>query len=261
MSALLEVRAMDAWYGAVKVLHGIEFDVPHGGVTTLIGANGAGKTSTLRAICNALVRREGSVRFADRPLEGLSTHAIIARGIAHVPDGRGTFAPLTVEQNLRLGGHTLSNARSVTVAMNEVYALFPKLKEREHQQAGTLSGGEQQMLAIGRALMADPKLMLLDEPSLGLAPMLVEEIFGIVRQFVTKENMTVLLVEQNAAMALDLADHGYVMENGRIVLEGSAASLRENSDIKEFYLGLNEGGARKSYRETKRYRRRKRWLS
>jgi branched-chain amino acid transport system ATP-binding protein len=168
---------------------------------------------------------------------------------------------LTVEDNLIAGGHTRSDAAAVRESIDRVYDVFPPLKERRHQASGYLSGGEQQMLVIGRALMSQPKVILLDEPSLGLAPQLVEEIFGIVRRLKEEQGLTVLLVEQNAAMALDIADHGYVMENGRIVLEGPAASLRENSDIKEFYLGLNEAGGRKSYRELKHYRRRKRWLS
>lgn len=238
MNALLEVRALDAWYGAVKVLHGIEFDVPHGGVTTLIGANGAGKTSTLRAICNALVRRQGKVRFADKALEGLSTHDIIGLGIAHVPDGRGTFAPLSVEQNLQLGGHTLPNAKAVAIAMKEVYALFPKLKEREHQQAGTLSGGEQQMLAIGRALMSRPKLILLDEPSFGLAPLIVKSIFETLRQITQGDGVSVLLVEQNVNLALALADQACLIESGRVVKRCSAQEMRADETVKRVYLGL-----------------------
>ena len=176
-------------------------------------------------------------------------------------EGRRVFEHLTVEENLVAGGHTVVNLRGVREGIERVYAYFPRLKERRAQQAGYLSGGEQQMLAIGRGLMSKPKLMMLDEPSLGLAPMLTVEIFRIVRQLVEKEGIAVLLVEQNAALALDFAEHGYVIENGRIVLEGSAEALAQNSDVKEFYLGLNDLGSRKSYRDTKRYRRRKRWLS
>jgi branched-chain amino acid transport system ATP-binding protein len=176
-------------------------------------------------------------------------------------EGRRVFENLTVEENLVAGAHSKRDKGAVRDGIDRVYASFPRLKERRSQVSGYLSGGEQQMLVIGRALMSDPKVILLDEPSLGLAPMIVEEIFGVIRRLKDEQKLTVLLVEQNAALALDIADHGYVMENGRIVLEGPAPSLRENSDVKEFYLGLNEAGARKSYRDTKHYRRRKRWLS
>jgi branched-chain amino acid transport system ATP-binding protein len=185
----------------------------------------------------------------------------VKRGVAQVFEGRRVFENLTVEENLIAGAHTRSRSAEIRNAADRIYGSFPVLKERRHQTAGYLSGGEQQMLVIGRALMSDPKVILLDEPSLGLAPMLIEEIFGVIRRLKEEQKITVLLVEQNAALALDIADHGYVMENGRIVLEGPAESLRQNSDIKEFYLGLNEAGTRKSYRESKNYRRRKRWLS
>jgi branched-chain amino acid transport system ATP-binding protein len=191
----------------------------------------------------------------------MRAHDVTRLGLAQVFEGRRVFEHLTTEENLIAGGHVQKDGRGVKQGIDMVYTYFPRLKERRHQQSGYLSGGEQQMLAIGRALMSRPKVVLLDEPSLGLAPMLVEEIFGIVSRLVQQEKLSVLLVEQNAAMALSVADHGYVMENGRIVLEGPADKLRDNSDIKEFYLGLNEGGARKSYRDTKHYKRRKRWLS
>ncbi|WP_119422779.1 ABC transporter ATP-binding protein [Desertibaculum subflavum] len=264
---MLTINNIEVVYdGVILVLKGVSLEVRDGSITTLLGANGAGKTTTLKAISGVLRAERGEVTKGSIELDGkridrFAAYDIVSHGVVQVFEGRRVFVNLTVEENLVAGGHVVPNLPKVRAGIERVYSYFPRLKERRQQQAGYLSGGEQQMLAIGRALMSDPKLILLDEPSLGLAPMLVEEIFGIVRQFVTKEKLTVLLVEQNAAMALDLADHGYVMENGRIVLEGAAATLRENSDIKEFYLGLNEGGVRKSYRDSKRYRRRKRWLS
>ena len=232
----------------------------------MLGANGAGKTTTLKAI-SGILRAErgevckGSIEFGGERIDGMPPHEIVKRGIVQVFEGRRVFEHLTVEENLIAGGHTVVELRAVRQGIDLVYSYFPRLKERRSQQAGYLSGGEQQMLAIGRGLMSQPKLVMLDEPSLGLAPMLIEEIFGIVRKLVESERIAVLLVEQNAALALSLADHGYVIETGRIVLDGSAASLAQNSDVKEFYLGLNEVGSRKSYHEVKRYRRRKRWLS
>ena len=250
----------------IQVLKGVSLEVPDGGITTLLGANGAGKTTTLKAI-SGILRAErgeiakGSIVFAGERIEGLPAHQIVTRGIVQVFEGRRVFDYLTVEENLIAGGHILADLRGLRQGIELVYSYFPQLKGRRSQQAGYLSGGEQQMLAIGRALMARPKLVMLDEPSLGLAPMLVEEIFRIVRRLVATERLAVLLVEQNAALALSAADHGYVIENGRIVLEGTADALAQNSDVKEFYLGLNDVGSRKSYREAKRYRRRKRWLS
>jgi branched-chain amino acid transport system ATP-binding protein len=238
MTSLLEIRSLNAWYGNVQVLHGIDFDVPQGGVTTLIGANGAGKTSTLRAICNAMVRREGSIRFAGKAIDRLGTHEVIKLGMAHVPDGRGTFAPLSVEQNLQLGGHSLPNRNAVHDEMKKVYALFPKLKEREHQQAGTLSGGEQQMLAVGRALMSRPKLILLDEPSFGLAPLIVKSIFETLRQITLGQGVSVLLVEQNVNLALALADQACLIESGRVVKACGAKEMRSDETVKRVYLGL-----------------------
>jgi branched-chain amino acid transport system ATP-binding protein len=204
---------------------------------------------------------KGSVELDGERLDRLLPYDVVKRGVAQVFEGRRVFENLTVEENLIAGAHSLRDNTAVRHGIDRVLDSFPVLKERRHQSAGYLSGGEQQMLVIGRALMSDPKVILLDEPSLGLAPMVIEEIFGVIRRLKDEQKITVLLVEQNAALALDIADHGYVMENGRIVLEGPAESLRENSDIKEFYLGLNEAGARKSYRDTKHYRRRKRWLS
>jgi branched-chain amino acid transport system ATP-binding protein len=252
--------------GVILVLKGVSLEVPDGKITTLLGANGAGKTTTLKAISGVLRAErgevvKGSIELRGERIDRFAPHDIVTRGIVQVFEGRRVFEHLSVEENLVAGGHTVVDLKAVRDGIELAYTYFPLLKERRRVDAGYLSGGEQQMLVIGRALMSRPKLMMLDEPSLGLAPMLVEEIFGIVRRLVQSEKIAVLLVEQNAALALDLADHGYVIENGRIVLEGSADSLRENSDIKEFYLGLNEGGARKSYRDVKRYRRRKRWLS
>jgi branched-chain amino acid transport system ATP-binding protein len=252
--------------GVILVLRGVSLAAAEGRITTLLGANGAGKTTTLKAISGLLHAERGEVTKGNVELDGvrldrLLPHDVVRRGIVQVFEGRRVFENLSVDENLIAGAHTKRDAAGVRAGMDRVYTSFPRLKERRQQAAGYLSGGEQQMLVIGRALMSDPKVILLDEPSLGLAPMVIEEIFSVIRRLKEEQGLTVLLVEQNAALALDIADHGYVMENGRIVLEGPAASLRQNSDIKEFYLGLNEAGARKSYRETKHYRRRKRWLS
>ena len=264
---MLSLNNVEVVYdGVILVLKGVSIEVPDGRITTLLGANGAGKTTTLKAI-SGILRAErgevckGSIEFGGERIDGMPPHEIVKRGIVQVFEGRRVFEHLTVEENLIAGGHTVIELRAVRQGIDLVYSYFPRLKERRSQQAGYLSGGEQQMLAIGRGLMSQPKLVMLDEPSLGLAPMLIEEIFGIVRKLVESERIAVLLVEQNAALALSLADHGYVIETGRIVLDGSAASLAQNSDVKEFYLGLNEVGSRKSYHEVKRYRRRKRWLS
>ena len=252
--------------GVVLVLKGVSLNAEEGHITTLLGANGAGKSTTLKAI-SGLLRTErgqvtkGSVELNGERLDRLLPFDVVKRGVVQVFEGRRVFENLTVEENLVAGAHIRSDFAAVREGIEQVYDAFPALKERRDNQSGYLSGGEQQMLVIGRALMSDPKVILLDEPSLGLAPLLVEEIFGIVRRLRDERNLTVLLVEQNAALALDIADHGYVMENGRIVLEGAAETLRENSDIKEFYLGLIEVGARKSYRDVKHYKRRKRWLS
>jgi branched-chain amino acid transport system ATP-binding protein len=252
--------------GVILVLRGVSLFAEEGRITTLLGANGAGKTTTLKAI-SGLLRSErgevtkGTVELDGERLDRLAPHDVVKRGVTQVFEGRRVFENLTVEENLVAGAHTRSDFVQVREGVGRVYDIFPPLKERRQQPSGYLSGGEQQMLVIGRALMSDPKVILLDEPSLGLAPQLVEEIFGIVRRLREEQHLTVLLVEQNAALALDIADHGYVMENGRIVLEGPADTLRQNSDIKEFYLGLDEVGARKSYRDLKHYKRRKRWLS
>jgi branched-chain amino acid transport system ATP-binding protein len=252
--------------GVILVLKGVSLNVREGGITTLLGANGAGKTTTLKAI-SGLLRSErgevtkGGVEFHGTRIDRLPPHEIVKRGLVQVFEGRRVFEHLTTEENLIAGAHVQGDRRKVTEGIARVYEYFPRLKERRTVQSGYLSGGEQQMLAIGRALMSAPRVMLLDEPSLGLAPMLVEEIFEIIQRLNREQRLTVLLVEQNATLALGIAEHGYVMENGRIVLEGSAEALRENADIKEFYLGLTEVGARKSYRNVKHYKRRKRWLS
>jgi branched-chain amino acid transport system ATP-binding protein len=235
MPALLEAVALRAYYGPRPVLHGLSFSVPEGGIATLLGANGAGKTTTLRALCRML-RVEGEIHFAGQRIDGRSTEDIVRLGIAHVPDGRGTFTDLTVEENLRVGAITRRD-REVAGDYERVYGYFPRIKERRRQQAGTLSGGEQQMLAIGRALMLRPRLLLLDEPSFGLAPLLVEEIFRIMRQINRQDGVSILLVEQNASLALDLADEAYLIETGRLVLAGKAAEIAKAESVRRSYLG------------------------
>src|SRR5436189_2227889 len=264
---MLAINNLEVVYdGVILVLKGVSIDVQEGSITTLLGANGAGKTTTLKAISGVLRSErgevtKGSIEFGGERIDRLPAHAIVKRGIVQVFEGRRVFEHLTTEENLIAGAHIQKDRQRVAAGIERVYGYFPRLKERRGVQAGYLSGGEQQMLVIGRALMANPHVMLLDEPSLGLAPMLVEEIFGIVQQLNRQEKLTVLLVEQNAALALTIAEHGYVMENGRIVLEGTAAARPEHGEIKEFYLGLTEVGARKSYRDVKHYKRRKRWLN
>ena len=236
MAALLEMRGLKAYYGSTPVLHGVDLEVEAGGITALLGANGAGKTTLLRAIC-AMVRREGEVRFADRALDGLGTEDVVRLGVAHVPEGRGTFVHLTVEENLRLGAYTRGDRERVAKDFERVYAHFPRLRERRRQQAGTLSGGEQQMLAISRALMLSPKLLLLDEPSFGLAPLVVKDIFRILRAINREERVSMLIVEQNATLALDLADHAYLLETGRAVISGTAHAIRGDEVVRRSYLG------------------------
>jgi len=234
--ALLEARALRASYGQTRVLHGMDFSMEEGTITTLLGANGAGKTTTLRALCG-MVRTEGELRFGGQRIDGRATEDIVRLGIAHVPDGRGTFVNLTTEENLRLGAYTRKDRDAVESDLDRVYGHFPRLKERRAQQAGTLSGGEQQMLAVSRALMLRPKLMLLDEPSFGLAPLIVRELFGILRAVNERERVSMLVVEQNAAMALDLADHAYLIETGRIVLSGTSQVIRSDDAVRRSYLG------------------------
>ncbi len=250
----------------ILVLKGMSLQVPEGRIVALLGANGAGKSTTLKAISGLLKPEDGEVtdgtiEFQGERIDPLDPAEIVRRGIFQVMEGRRVFEHLTVEENLRAGAYTRRDRRNVSEDIRRVYRLFPRLEERRTQTAGYLSGGEQQMLAIGRALMARPRLMLLDEPSLGLAPLLVREIFHTIRQINQERGTAILLVEQNARAALRIADYAYIMENGRIVLEGTPQELQENADVREFYLGLTQVGQRKSYREVKHYRRRKRWLS
>jgi branched-chain amino acid transport system ATP-binding protein len=252
--------------GVILVLKGISIEVKPQSITTILGANGAGKSTTLKSI-SGLLRPErgavtrGSIEFEGERIDDLPPHEMVQKGIVQVFEGRRVFPHLSVEDNLMAGAHIVPDMKKVRQNIDMVYSFFPKLKERRTGDAGYLSGGEQQMLAIGRALMSDPKVIMLDEPSLGLAPLIIEEIFGIIQRMREEAGVTILLVEQNANLALSIADHGYVMENGSIVMEGSAEQLASNSDIREFYLGLGEGGEKNSYRNVKHYRRRKRWLS
>ncbi|HHX89327.1 MAG TPA: ABC transporter ATP-binding protein [Paracoccus sp.] len=233
---LLSVKGLRAYYGQTQALFDVSLDLRKEGITALLGANGAGKTTTLRAICG-LVRTEGSIIYDGVEIRGRSTNDIVRRGVAHVPDGRGTFVELTVEENLKLGGYSLKGRNAVRDEIERVVTYFPVLRERFGQQAGTLSGGEQQMLAIGRALMLRPRLMVLDEPSFGLAPLIVAEIFRIMRRINTEENVSILLVEQNAKLALDLADHAYLLETGEIAMSGPAAQLQQDENVQRAYLG------------------------
>jgi len=236
MAALLEVRGLHAQYGATEVLHGMDFTVAEGGITTILGANGAGKTTTLRAVCG-MVKRRGDVSFGGRRIDALATESIVRLGVAHVPDGRGTFVNLSVEDNLRLGAYTRRDKAQVAADFERVFAYFPRLKERRRQQAGTLSGGEQQMLAVSRALMLRPRLLLLDEPSFGLAPLIVQELFEIFREINAKDGVSMLLVEQNAALALKLARDAYLLETGRVVISGPAETIRNDESVRRSYLG------------------------
>jgi branched-chain amino acid transport system ATP-binding protein len=233
---LLQAKNICAYYGPTQVLHGLDLSIAEGGITTLLGANGAGKTTMLRSVCG-MVRTTGEVRFRDQEIAGKATEDIVRLGIAHVPEGRGTFVRLTVEENLQLGAITRGNKAEIAADVERVFGYFPRLRERYRQQAGTLSGGEQQMLAIGRAMMLRPKLMLLDEPSFGLAPLIVQEVFSILKQMNQREKMSIFLVEQNAALALDLADQAYLLETGRVVMTGAAREIRADENIRRAYLG------------------------
>lgn len=250
----------------ILVLKGMSLEVPKGKIVALLGSNGAGKSTTLKAISGLLKPEDGEVTdgeiiFEEEQIHHKEASEIVRRGIFQVMEGRRVFEHLDVEQNLIAGSYTRTDRQNVRHDMDVVYEYFAPLRDRRRQIAGYLSGGEQQMLAIGRALMAKPKLVMLDEPSLGLAPLLVHEIFEIIKRINREQGTTILLVEQNAKLALDVADYAYIMENGRIVLTGEPATLKENADVREFYLGLNEVGTRKSYRDVKHYKRRKRWLS
>jgi len=236
MPALLEAQNLEAQYGWTKVLHGLGFAVEAGGITAILGANGAGKTTTLRAVCG-MVKTAGTVTFQGQRIDGKATEDIVRLGIAHAPEGRGTFMHLSVEENLRLGAYIRSDRAAIAADFERVYEYFPVLDQRQRQQAGTLSGGEQQMLAVARALMSRPRLLLLDEPSLGLAPLVTREIFRIVRTINKEQGVSVLLVEQNASMALELADHAYLLETGRVVMSGPSADLQRDDSIRRSYLG------------------------
>ncbi len=265
-NSLLVVNNIEVIYNRViLVLKGVSLSVPEGGIIALLGGNGAGKTTTLKAISN-LLRSErgevtkGSITYRGNIVQDLTPSALVRKGVIQVMEGRHCFEHLTIEENLLTGAYTRSNIDAdVKGDLEKVYEYFPKLKERRKSQAGYTSGGEQQMCAIGRALMSKPETILLDEPSMGLAPQLVEEIFEIVKELNEKEKVSILLAEQNTNMALKYSNYGYILESGRIVMDGSSEDLRENPDIKEFYLGMSEGG-RKSFRDTRSYRRRKRWL-
>jgi branched-chain amino acid transport system ATP-binding protein len=267
MEPLLEVNNIEVIYhNVILVLKGMSLQLHDGQIVTVLGNNGAGKTTTLKAISGLLKSEDGEVtdgqiRFMGKRIDRLFPEEIVRMGIFQVMEGRRVFEDLTVEENLVAGGHTNKSRHRMKEDMGMVYGYFPRLRDRKGILAGYISGGEQQMLVIGRGLMASPKVMLLDEPSMGLAPLLVSEIFEIIRRINKEGGVSILLVEQNARLALSIADHGYVMENGRIVLDDTVEKLRENADVKEFYLGLTEVGKKKSYRDVKHYKRRKRWLT
>ena len=237
MSTLLEVRDLHARYGNTQVLHGLNLDVAEGQITAMLGANGAGKTTTLRALCQLMVQTTGSITLGGVALNSRNTEQIARLGVGHVPDGRGTFMALSTEENLRLGAFSRANREGLAEDMDKVYGYFPRLRERASQQAGTLSGGEQQMLAIGRALMGRPRLLLLDEPSFGLAPLVVKDIFAIMRRINQEQKVAILLVEQNAKLALEIADTAYLLETGRVVLHGPSSDMRSNDAVRRAYLG------------------------
>ncbi|MBN2233365.1 MAG: ABC transporter ATP-binding protein [Deltaproteobacteria bacterium] len=264
---MLSVNNIEVIYNdVILVLKGMSLDVPEGKIVTLLGANGAGKTTTLKAISGLLKAEDGEVTdgnitFMGQEINKRDAEDIVKSGIFQVMEGRRIFKELTVTENLIVGGHTRKDRGNIKRDIDMVFSYFPRLKERFRQVAGYMSGGEQQMLAIGRALMAKPRLMLMDEPSLGLAPLLVKEIFEIIERINKEEKTTILLVEQNANLALRIADYGYIMESGKVMMDGDTTDLLNNPDVKEFYLGLSDVGQKKSYRDVKHYKRRKRWLS
>jgi branched-chain amino acid transport system ATP-binding protein len=264
---MLRLNNIEVIYSdVILVLKGVSLEVPEGKIVALLGANGAGKTTTLKAISGVLRTElgevtDGSIEFDGLRIDKMDPEEIVRLGIVQVMEGRRLFEHLTVEENLLVGAYARDDAHGIRADLEKVYGYFPKLQEMRKRTSGYLSGGERQMLVMGRALMARPKVMLLDEPSLGLSPLLVKEIFKLIEDINKKEGVSILLVEQNARKALGLSDYGYVMENGRIVLDGPSQKLKENEDIKEFYLGLSELGSRKSYKEVKHYKRRKRWLA
>src|SRR5216110_957199 len=253
--ALLEVSNIETYYGPIMAIRGVSFDVPKGGIVTILGANGAGKTTVLKTVCGVMDPQKGNVVFEGREIHRQDPDKVMRLGISHVPEGREVFPFLTVRENLRMGAYTRRDADGIAEDLRMVHRYFPVLEARAEQRAGALSGGEQQMLAISRALMARPTMMLLDEPSLGLAPRLVRDIFEIIARINREHGVTVLLVEQNANMALHLADYGYVLEVGRIVMEDTCSRLLDKEDIKEFYLGVKESGIR----GTRRWKRKKTW--
>ncbi|MGE4612389.1 MAG: ABC transporter ATP-binding protein [Paracoccaceae bacterium] len=252
---LLRIRNIESYYGPIMAIRGVSLDVPKGGIVTVLGANGAGKTTLMKTISGVMDPEKGQILFEGTEIQGSEPHKIVESGIVHVPEGREVFPLLTVNENLTLGGYTRNDKAEIERDREMVFSYFPILKERRNQEAAFLSGGQQQMLAIGRGLMARPKIMLLDEPSLGLSPLLVQEIFAILKRLNEEQNVTMMLVEQNAKAALELAQDGYVMEIGRIVMQGKASELIESEDIQNFYLGVQEEGAR----EERRWKRKKTW--
>ena len=264
-AALLALANVEVLYSEVILaLKGVSLQIPAGGCVALLGANGAGKSTTLKAISGVIDSEDGrvsggAITFEGRPIHGLDPATVVRSGLVHVMEGRRVLQHMTVEQNLIIGGHMFPSASAMRQALERVYEAIPRLADLRKRTSGYLSGGEQQMLVIGRAIMAQPKLMLIDEPSLGLAPRMTEEVFAVLHKLRT-QGLALLIVEQNTRVALEIADYGYVMESGRIVLEGQAQELRDNEDVREFYLGLDREGARKSFRDIKHYKRRKRWL-
>lgn len=256
MSApILTIRNVESFYGPIMAIRGVSLDVHPGQIVSILGANGAGKTTLMKTVSGVMDPEKGKITFDGDEIQGSEPHKVVQKGIVHVPEGREVFPLMTVDENLTLGAYTAKDKGQIDHDRELVFSYFPILKERHNQEAGTLSGGQQQMLAIGRGLMANPKIMLLDEPSLGLSPLLVQEIFGILKRLNDEQNMTMMLVEQNANAALELAHHGYAMEVGRIVMDGAADVLMQSEDIQNFYLGVQEEGAR----ENRRWKRKKTW--